>query len=105
MNETANVLRKAADYMEEHGKCSGAYEDSRGRVCAVGAIARAMNQPHLFDGPYYVRQKLTGYLRSNYFIEPYEDAANWSDRDSDKRRVVRGLRAAADYMEGLTNGS
>jgi hypothetical protein len=40
--DTKEILLKAADYMEEHGKAQGMYVDEDGQVCAVGAITVAV---------------------------------------------------------------
>ena len=39
--QSAVLLRKAADLIEERGWCRGQYEDVAGRVCATGALVCA----------------------------------------------------------------
>src|SRR5262245_21678033 len=36
------VLFQAAQYMDEHGKCTQVYEEDDGRVCMVGAIRKVV---------------------------------------------------------------
>ena len=40
--KTENVFDRALDILREHGWCRGYLEDSRGRVCAGGAVRRAV---------------------------------------------------------------
>ena len=40
--KTENVFDRALDILREHGWCRGYFEDSRGRVCASGAVRRAV---------------------------------------------------------------
>lgn len=40
--KTSEVLDRAADLLERDGWCQGALHDSAGRMCAVGALRRAI---------------------------------------------------------------
>lgn len=97
-------LNKAADYMEEHGYCKGTEMDSRGRVCAYGAINEVMKK----DGS-GLREEVS-YAFSDYLVENHPRAvgtergnyAIFSFNDVRRRRgkdVVRALRACAKDLK------
>jgi len=41
-DEVGRTLLKAAKYMDEHGHCKGTLENSKGAVCAYGALNTAL---------------------------------------------------------------
>lgn len=93
-NAWREVLLAAADYMGKHGKCSGRFQDSHGRVCAVGAIGMiAIGEPVVpLLGP-----GNEAYLRLSATLRIADAAAIvtwWSDHNS-KKTVVSTMRKVA----------
>lgn len=92
-----DILRAAADYMDEHGKCEGTAEDARGRVCAIGALSNAAirlmpanydYESTPWDNPYHLAsQKLANTLRERSGLS----IPGWSDAN-DETTVVTFLR-------------
>jgi hypothetical protein len=78
------VLLDAADYMEAHGHCKHAIEDSRGRVCLLGAIIR-VGKEHFYAASDRMR---------NYTKHPA--LSDWNNaRERTQEEVVAAFRAAA----------
>ena len=86
------VIYKAADYMEVHGKATGEYEDAKGRVCAVGAVRKVTSSLLL-------RQRVADMLGDQACREGWDGTLHLSDSTSDKRKVVRFMRRAARLYE------
>lgn len=53
MNRYADIIERAADIMQNRGKCEGIREDGAGRVCALGALQVALGLApyHRGDNP------------------------------------------------------
>ena len=84
---SAQVLGKAADYIEEHGWCQRINESADGRVCVEGALFKVTT-----GWPVAAVVRLTQYLGLA------ADGAIWAWNDHPKRtrrKVIRALRAAA----------
>lgn len=106
-NTKQKVIRRlnaAAKYMEDHGYCKGTEMDSRGRVCAYGAINEVMKK----DGSLLcenVCYAFSDYLKENYGRSVGPDTGRYaifSFNDARSRRgkdVVAALRAAAENLK------
>lgn len=88
MSAIADILRRAADIIEENGWIQGTLvDDETGAVCAIGAIQQACRQ---IDTPTYwsARNALGQYVDDGVSI--------WNDdEDRTKEEVLAALREAA----------
>lgn len=84
------ILSKAADLIEERGKCEGTYQDDTGALCAIGAIsvAQGARPSDLTDAETRFGRWIASHGLSTHGI------ADWADR-ADKATVVATLRQAA----------
>lgn len=88
LTPVAKLLLDTADYLEGHGWCQGAAQDSKGRMCVLGAMSS------VFVGPAYENYS-EGVARVLKQTGAFE-IAGWNDapgRTQDE--VVSMLRAAA----------
>jgi NCAIR mutase (PurE)-related protein len=81
LSPAAELLLRAADYMEKHGKCNGGLSDAQGRVCTLGAIVS--------QG----KGALEAYRLFVLSIGTY-DLPQWSDAHT-QAEVVSAMRTAA----------
>ena len=71
----ADVLERAADYIDQHGWCQDEYADDSGRVCAAGAIsAITEGSPERF-APLSMRLALSNAVEDLGFT----GIADWND--------------------------
>lgn len=104
---TADDLRAAARYMEEHGHCTETAWLPTGQVCAGGAIAKVLGLPiAVVYGEYHswenggerwaaTTQALRHYLREQGVKK---SIPVWNDA-SDQHTVVTALEKAAAWIE------
>jgi hypothetical protein len=88
----AEILNRAAEIMEERGKCSGTFRDAKGRVCMIGAI-------YAVEGFPFYRDRDSNFLTAEtaLFHALPRGVAEFSDRNN-KRDVVRKLRSVAKKL-------
>lgn len=105
--DIAQVLRAAAEYMSEHGKCEGAYEDDDGAVCAFGAVAAVqdlMITRTSVEGTTYktpIQTRAADALEKWLSTQPgnnIDSVIVWSDRN-DAETVILGIKRAAEWAE------
>ncbi len=91
--QTAEDLRAAARYIEQHGWCQGRFTDADGRVCAMGAIHRVMpDVSEDFQGRTDAKDALRQGIGQ---LIPY-----WNDADDRiASDVVKAFLQAADAVE------
>ncbi len=97
---TADVLRRAADVIEERGWTRGQMEDRNGRVCAVGALrVVCLGSPEA--SPYLIsREYLSVYDRLCAHLDvPSLD--EWNDHQPSQQYVVAAFREAAAAVEAV----
>jgi hypothetical protein len=112
--EAQELLRKAADYMAEHGHTKGAFVDEgTGRVCADGAIQAAgdwvsINGISVMES---ARRLLANQVREDLGRDPVSDPVSagvvqeviWDYNDRDETTaedVILALKRAAARDEG-----
>jgi hypothetical protein len=103
-NSAAEVLRRAAEYMSEHGWIQGRLQNENG-VCAMGAISNALrdvmhNHPYNEEGARLERIAVTmmsGYL--NVGISSHVNhIPSWNDApDRTAEDVILALKHSADW--------
>lgn len=82
VDETGQLLLRAADYMQKHGWCVGGFENAKGEVCIFGAIMKT--------GGRYTDAS----WRLNCYLD--EHSTSWNDIVcQSKEQAVAALRAAA----------
>ena len=119
MSTTSDVLRRAADRMEEFGKCEGLIYDTGPNgetprdgcaMCCIGAIQWAAGRwdtdwwdtgdsvsPEVFDLISQVARTLASHLGLDAG-EAKNRIYAWSD-DNDAETVIRAMREAADAAD------
>ena len=91
------IIYAAADYMEAHGKATGRPEDTKGRVCAIGAVRKVTRSRRQ-------RGAADNILTRQAQAEGWRGIIHYSD-GNDKRKVVRFMRRAARlYEKGRADG-
>lgn len=86
IDEVAQVLLDAADYIDKHGWCQNKLEDDDGRVCVMGALYRV-------NTPWSAYSKLFRHLSVNIKVL---DVPFWNDAHGrTKEEVVSVLRKVA----------
>lgn len=112
VEQVADTLDKAADYIEAHGHCKSNLETPDGRVCAIGAINRVVgmraanfNMGIEPDGSVAEVTSAVVMERQAAFYALQEWTANlkhpgitvWNDhQDTTADDVVNGIRKAAN---------
>ena len=87
------VLANAADYIEQHGWIQHNAEDSRGQVCALGAIGRAAYAPGV---PENERWDLYDEASDVMVDHLGRQIIEWNDTPGQTaEEVVRAMREAA----------
>lgn len=96
--EIANNLDRAADHMDNVGKCRFMHADDQGRCCALGAIA------YVITGNAYTRDPAPWPTQDAFADQVSRDyntgVVAFSDGTSDKRKVTRALRRTARKLRG-----
>lgn len=122
MGRVSTVLNHAAEEIEKRGKSRHHMINSRGNVCALGALRLAagaivgddngdvaifsarMNW-EIYDEAY---RALDGYLLEKKFYKNYtqkdDGVAGWNDRNNAETvvKVIRDAAKHADYVDALT---
>lgn len=115
VDDVAAVFDRAADIMEQRGKCELVRKDRRGSVCALGALQLALGKRTICtledEVPDSVAATLAALLPERYSLLPerysyISDArtrrlatiAHWSNHNT-QDKVVAGLRAAAVVLK------
>ena len=94
----AEVLRRAADIIEERGWTRGVYE-RHGRVCADAALrlAGGASIAHVVAG------RDVGYGEAPRALSAaVGDISKWNDRQPSRQRVTAKLREVADSLEAAS---
>lgn len=95
LDEVGRVLMKAAEIIRERGWCQNRFEDSAGRVCAMGALKVAAGMPADIMGAvlppaaFKARDRLQNHLNGRGPHKWNDDA----DRTADE--VIAALESAA----------
>lgn len=97
---TREILTKAADYMEKHGKSRGRFQNRYGGVCAVGALAMALDAKWLSSNSptgFWWKPEYMAALDKIRIVAGLTKQAvtEWSDAN-DKSTVIRVMRKAAE---------
>lgn len=101
--KASQILCQAAEEMEKRGKSRGSFKNSKGNVCALGAIRIvAFGDP--FDwtiSPSYLSalKTLEEVIPDNYSDDPI---TSWNDKNN-KDTVVAGLQKAAELAKARGN--
>lgn len=102
-----DLLFQAAQYMDEHGKAFGMFEDVDGSVCIVGALRKVC----LGDRSWLMKpntepllnayQRLRCYARSVGIVLEHDDITALSDRIlGTKEETVKFMMEAAEWEYG-----
>lgn len=84
----AQVLLKAAEYIEDNGWCRYVAEDRDGRCCVLGAVYSVMSTPLQRTAAQVALRELIG----------SDNIGRWNDAtpgSAGRAKVLRGLREAA----------
>jgi hypothetical protein len=94
MTTISERLEDAADYIEVHGHCKGALENSDGNVCALGAIDRVAPAVGLFTD---VRHAFRQFLGSDRLVDFFSIAAWNNAPERTPQEVIDAFRGAAKH--------
>lgn len=96
--EIADALARAAGIIEERGWCQGAYVAEDGRVCLMGAVARAVGVPDesaLSNPVVWECNRALEQVIARADIGEWENPEDWNDWPN------RDAREVVDLLEGL----
>ena len=87
------LLERAADLIEQRGHCKNAVEDSKGRMCIIGALTN-IAQSHNYNGFVEAKGKLI--LHLGLKNDGGMSLVNWNNTfNTTKEEVIVACRAAA----------
>lgn len=94
----AEILDKAADYIEEHGWVRDTYQTRTGEVCVLGAIGLVCS-----GGQRLIAwdDQATRALRDFIDLPHPSSLSAWNDKQVDGVAVITALRQAAERSRSL----
>lgn len=113
MFNEAEILREAAEILEEHGWCRGALKNDEGCYCAQGALTAALvgdtdlDSEELMEALLNNKTAIEALSRWVLSAAGAKYAALWVYNDQEAMHagdVLRSLRKAADAVDKAKNG-